>query len=93
MKLNVHLQERSRTADTEARLPCAGDYVTDGVALFYVESDRVRTSDGERLLELEDCRTLDLIVCTARAMARAGIRFVPPRRQQRGDAGATSSVL
>jgi hypothetical protein len=67
----------------------AGTYVTDERRLFRVvrwlaadrdERDRrdERDERQQRLLELEDCRTLELVLCPSAALARAGLRRVVP---------------
>lgn len=58
--------------------PHEGTYLTDGAALFRVAhtlSDPVR---GELFLELEDCTTLDLVLCPAQAVVGSGLRSVIP---------------
>jgi hypothetical protein len=56
--------------------PSLGTYITDGLGLFRVE-DAV-SSVGELFLELEDCATLELIVCAARTVGELGLRTVVP---------------
>lgn len=56
--------------------PSRGSYITDGTGLFRV-ADAISTR-GELFLELEDCRTLELILCPARTVARLGLRRVTP---------------
>jgi hypothetical protein len=56
--------------------PSTGAYITDGTGLFRV-ADAISTR-GELFLELEDCRTLELILCPARTVARLGLRTVTP---------------
>jgi hypothetical protein len=53
-------------------------YLTDGKTLFHVERTFVDSRHGELLVELEDCYTLDLIVCSARVVAELGVRPVWP---------------
>jgi hypothetical protein len=53
-------------------------YLTDGTALFHVERTLVDNPHGELLIELEDCMTLELIVCSARSVAELGMRPVQP---------------
>ena len=55
----------------------AGDYVTDGIGLFRV----VRHFDcsGERYAELEDCRTLELLVSRRVDLERPELRIVRRR--------------
>ena len=53
-------------------------YLTDGTALFHVERTLLDDPHGELLVELEDCATLELIVCSARSVAELGMRRVQP---------------
>jgi hypothetical protein len=53
-------------------------YLTDGRALFHVERTLFDDPRGELLVELEDCATLELIVCSARSVAELGMRPVTP---------------
>jgi hypothetical protein len=65
-------------ADDPAAVPFDRGYLTDGKALFHIERTLVGSPHGELLVELEDCGTLDLIVCSARAVAELGMRPVQP---------------
>lgn len=56
--------------------PSTGSYITDGTGLFRV-ADAISTR-GELFLELEDCRSLELILCPAHTVARLGLRTVTP---------------
>lgn len=67
----------------------AGTYVTDERRLFRVVRWLAAERDGrdhrddrderqQRLLELEDCGTLELVLCPSAALARAGLRRVVP---------------
>ncbi|HVR05684.1 MAG TPA: hypothetical protein VMS02_06550 [Solirubrobacteraceae bacterium] len=71
---------RSRRAVCEAEetvwAPTTGAYITDGTGLFRV-ADALPTR-GELFLELEDCRTLEVILCPARTVTRLGLRTVTP---------------
>lgn len=58
--------------------PADGTYLTDGKALFHVERSLMDGPQGELFVELEDCRTLDLIFCSARSVAALGLRTVRP---------------
>ncbi len=58
--------------------PADGTYLTDGKALFHVERTLLDGPKGELFVELEDCRTLDLIFCSARSVAALGLRTVQP---------------
>jgi hypothetical protein len=53
-------------------------YLTDGTTLFHVERTLVDDPDGELLIELEDCMTFELIVCSERSVAELGMRPVQP---------------
>lgn len=53
-------------------------YLTDGTTLFHVERTLVDDPHGELLIELEDCMTLELIVCSGRSVAELGMRPVQP---------------
>lgn len=53
-------------------------YLTDGRVLFHVERTLLDDPHGELLVELEDCATLELIVCSARSVAELGMRPVTP---------------
>lgn len=56
-----------------------GAYLTDGKTLFRVERTLVDGPQSELFVELEDCATLELIFCSARAIAELGLRAVQPR--------------
>lgn len=56
----------------------AGSYVTDGRSLFRVQHGSLHGLAGELFLELEDCRTLDLVLCPAHVLDEAEIRWVVP---------------
>ena len=56
----------------------AGMYVTDGRALLRVEHVRTDPSTGATFVELEDCRTSELSVCTADSLAARPLRGVVP---------------
>ncbi len=64
-----------------------GTYLTDGRSLFLVQHT-ITESEGlhlqEPLLELEDCKTLELILCSAGALARLGLRPVKPAAGRAG---------
>lgn len=69
--------EAQRAGDTQAIALDRG-YITDGTALFHVERTLVDNPHGELLIELEDCMTLELIVCSTRSVAELGMRPVQP---------------
>jgi hypothetical protein len=56
--------------------PSTDTYLTNEIALFRVAD--ALSSRGELLLELEDCQTLELILCPARTLAGRGLRTVIP---------------
>jgi hypothetical protein len=65
-------------SDETVWAPCAGAYLTNGEALFRVAH---AISDGPRrelLLELEDCATLEIVLCPACSLAESGLRSVTP---------------
>ena len=59
-------------------VPFDGGYLTDGETLFRIERTIVESAGGDLLVELEDCATLELIVCPARSVADLGLRPVQP---------------
>ncbi len=58
--------------------PSPGSYITDGAALFHVAHTISDPAGGELYLELEDCSTLEVTLCPARAVAGSGLRPVTP---------------
>jgi hypothetical protein len=72
-----------RSLETEAQQqilpnPLDSGYLTDGRALFHVERTLLDNPPGELLIELEDCGTLELIVCSVQSVAELGMRAVKP---------------
>jgi hypothetical protein len=65
-------------ASDSSLISFAGGYLTDGEALFHIERTIVEDAHGDLLVELEDCATLELIVCSARSTAQLGLRPVQP---------------
>ena len=64
-----------------------GTYLTDGRSLFRVQHTITETEGlhlQEPLLELEDCKTMELILCSAGALARLGLRPVKPSASRTG---------
>jgi len=55
-----------------------GSYVTDGASLFRVAHTLSDQRGGELLVELEDCQTLELVLCSAAAMADMRLHSVTP---------------
>jgi hypothetical protein len=70
-------QDSDSKAET-AHVPLDRGYLTDGISLFHVERTLVDNPRGELLIELEDCLTMELIVCSARSVAELGMRPVQP---------------
>jgi hypothetical protein len=62
-------------------VPFEGGYMTDGETLFHIERTLIDDPHGNLLVELEDCATLELIVCSARSVADLGLRPVRPLAQ------------
>lgn len=65
-------------AETLADISFAGGYLTDGETLFRIERTLVKDARGDLLVELEDCGTLELIVCSTRSVGELGLRPVRP---------------
>jgi len=78
-----------KTRDADAREPCqaiekrsakdaptTGAYLTDGGALYRVAHLLSEGPGGETFLELEDCSTLELVLCPLRTAL--GLRSVTP---------------
>jgi hypothetical protein len=72
--------ERDPARDIEEAVgaPVDRGYLTDGETLFHIERTLVDNPKGELLVELEDCGTLELIVCSARSVSELGLRPVKP---------------
>jgi hypothetical protein len=62
---------------TEWRVP-DDTYVTDGQVLFRVAHVLSDPKDGHLLVELEDCRTLELTLCSPHALASMELSPVRP---------------
>jgi hypothetical protein len=75
------IADEPRSADSgaagEERIFPEGSYVTDGSSLFRV-AHSIRDSRGALLVELEDCRTLELILCPVEAMLDLRLAAVAP---------------
>jgi hypothetical protein len=87
---------RPEESATGAEQPSVtGTYLTDGRSLFRVQH-AITEADGldleEPLLELEDCATLELILCSAGALERLGLRPVDPAADQHGSGRETSGT-
>jgi hypothetical protein len=80
----MHRPEETDNLDWESSasespsIPFDGEYLTDGETLFHIERTLVEDARGEVLVELEDCATLELIVCSSRAVTELGLRPVRP---------------
>lgn len=76
----VHQTSRQSEEDRQAQANALDrGYVTDGRTLFHVERTLFDEDGDELLVELEDCATLELIVCSAHLVAGLGMRPVQPR--------------
>lgn len=71
--------DQTGEANASSSVPFEGSYMTDGETLFHIERTLVDDPHGNLLVELEDCATLELIVCSARSVADLGLRPVWPR--------------
>jgi len=58
--------------------PAVGSYLTDGRRLLRVAHTLPCVGGGGRFLALEDCRTLELVLCRASALATRRLRPVVP---------------
>lgn len=58
--------------------PAPDSYFTDGTMLYRVVQILSDNLKGELFLELEDCGTLEVVLCPVRAMRRLGLRSVTP---------------
>ena len=75
---DTNSQDERRTAEEIAETQFDRGYLTDGETLFHVERTVVDGPNGRLLVELEDCATFELIVCSARSVAELGLRPVKP---------------
>ena len=66
---------RKMKAEQPTSAPPGDRYLTDGASLFRVAGTLIDTND-EALLELEDCRTLELILLPAARVAGLGLHPV-----------------
>ena len=77
----ARVHQRDPETQTGEQLPAGAlesGYITDGRALFHIERTLLDDPHGELLIELEDCATLELIVCSARSVEELGMRPVTP---------------
>jgi hypothetical protein len=58
--------------------PVAGAYLTTGGALLRVEHVHTDVDSGTTFVELEDCATMELSICTADTLARQKLQSVVP---------------
>ncbi len=79
MRLLGLLSRSQRKAECEQPVPADGTYMTDGASLFRVASTLVGPND-DALVELEDCRTLELILLPATRATGPGLRPVSTPR-------------
>jgi hypothetical protein len=70
--------EKAGERNASSSVPFEGGYMTDGETLFHIERTIVDDPRGGLLVELEDCATLELIVCSATSVAELGLRPVQP---------------
>lgn len=86
--MSLHFAARSRASqpprERAGELPLDHDgpaecYLTDGVELY--RSIGVMSLDAERMIALEDCRSLDIVLMTLEDFRRRGLR--PVRRSER----------
>jgi hypothetical protein len=66
------------TAEATVWAPPPDSYLTDGVELFWVAHTLADPVSQDLFVELEVCRTLELVLCPARAIAASGLRPVTP---------------
>ena len=73
----------------------AGAYVTDGASLFRVEHIHSDPVSGTTFIELEDCATMVLSICTRDTLAALPLRSVLPtsRSQPAHASGLEEDVL
>lgn len=77
---------RKSTAPTEPQLPLTPSaYLTDGVHLLRTLPPPLAEGE-ERLLAVEDCKTLDVVLYAQEELAAMGLRFVGPACEPQLDA-------
>ncbi len=69
------LSPAHRKAERKQPVPADGTYMTDGASLFRVAGTLVDLNN-DALVELEDCRTLELILLPAASTAGPRLRPV-----------------
>jgi hypothetical protein len=65
-----------------------GAYLTDGRRLVYVEAQTQEHGRGT-VVEIEDCKTLELSIWSPRSLARAGFKLVRPKEAAAGEGTRT----
>jgi hypothetical protein len=71
--------EVSAPASSPGQLaPVAGAYLTTGGALLRVEHVHTDSDSGTTFVELEDCATMELSICTADTLAAQKLQSVVP---------------
>jgi hypothetical protein len=66
------------TSGPDQFAPQAGAYLTTGGALLRVEHVHTDSDTGTTFVELEDCSTMELSICTADTLAAQNLRSVVP---------------
>lgn len=74
----VHQTQSAYAPSDPPSTPLESGYLTDGETLFHVERMLLEDARGDLLVELEDCATLELIVCSAHTVAALGLKSVQP---------------
>lgn len=75
MRLLGFGSKAQRKTGCEQSLPVADTYLTDGASLFRV-AGTLLDLNNDALVELEDCRTLDLLLLPAARATGLGLRAV-----------------
>ena len=74
--------------DAIAGARSVGQYLTDGAGLFRIVHAIKDARGRTTLLELEDCRSLALILCDPETVSRSPMETVTPASFESGDATA-----
>lgn len=74
------LDAHSAPEETDATVcaPPPGTYLTDGEAHFWVAHTLADPLSSDLFLELEDCRTLEVVLCPAHTVAASELHTVVP---------------
>jgi len=75
------VREPRATSAPEPPTPPLGAYLTDGCCLYRVTQTIRNKRPGERYVALEDCKTLDVVLCPAHALSEQRLRAVMPRER------------